>query len=96
MLQARLGDCDVRALIVDLESEGGMELIGYLRGPGAGPKERGVRIVAFGPHVALEALRGAESAGADAVMARGAFSRQLPEILRLLGGSGPVQSDLRD
>jgi hypothetical protein len=59
-----------------------MALIRRLRGEGASVKERAIRIVAFGPHVAVEMLRAAKEAGADAVMARGAFAGRLPEILR--------------
>lgn len=43
-----------------------------------------VQIVAFGPHVDTEALRAAKSAGADAVMTRGAFNAKLPELLKQL------------
>jgi hypothetical protein len=88
MLEARLADSTVRALIVDLESgETGLLLIRALRGenknPGRDP-DRTIQILAFGPHIALELFEQARAAGADRVLARGAFDRQLPEILRAL------------
>jgi hypothetical protein len=43
-------------------------------------------IVAFGPHVAVEAFAAAKAAGADRVLARGAFDRGLVEILKGLEG----------
>jgi CheY-like chemotaxis protein len=41
-----------------------------------------VPVVAFGPHVDGEALTAARDAGADRVLARSAFVRLLPELLR--------------
>ena len=101
MLEARLVDSPVRSLIVDLESEGGMSLIQRLRGEGADERARAVRVLAFGPHVAVELFQQAKRAGADAVMARGAFSGRLPEILRQLAadpgaGGGGVRDDLHE
>ena len=87
MLDARLGDSEVRGLIVDLEAaEVGLELI---RAAGEDLRARGVRVVAFGPHVAVETLQAARDAGAHEVMPRGAFSNALPDLLVALeAGSG--------
>lgn len=90
MLEARLADSPVRALVVDLEApEVGLALIARLRGAGAGERDRGggvwggkVRIVAFGPHVAKDLLQAARDAGADDVMPRGAFDHGMADILR--------------
>ncbi|MFM9995430.1 MAG: hypothetical protein ACKVU4_06465 [Phycisphaerales bacterium] len=41
-------------------------------------------ILAFGPHVAVELFARAKEAGADETLARGAFDRRLPDILRAL------------
>lgn len=49
-----------------------------------------VRILAFGPHVAVDLFEKARRAGADIVLARGAFDRRLPDILRDLAGTPPV------
>jgi hypothetical protein len=43
-------------------------------------------VVAFAPHVAEELLAAAESAGADRVMTRGAFVRELPQLVRGVEG----------
>lgn len=94
MLGARLGDSAVRALIVDLESEHGLDLIGHLRGGlGAAGPGAAVRILAFGPHVMVEKLRQAKELGADTVMARGGFSARLPQILRELASDAPALAD---
>ena len=85
MLEARLVDSPVRSLIVDLEAgEPGMELIRRLRDARADERAKAIRIVVFGPHVATQALAAAKAAGADAIMARGAFSARLPQILQEL------------
>jgi hypothetical protein len=55
---------------------------------GEDPGQRPIRVLAFGPHVEVELFEQARAAGADVVMARGAFDRRLPEILRELGGGG--------
>jgi CheY-like chemotaxis protein len=46
------------------------------------PATSGVDIVAFGPHVAADALTAARAAGADRVLARSAFVRVLPDLMR--------------
>jgi hypothetical protein len=82
MLRARLADSAVRAAIVDLEArEAAIEIIRALRAEGGPDPERRIRIVAFGPHVAVELLEEARAAGADVVLARGAFDRRLPQLL---------------
>jgi len=85
MLQARLADSPVTAVIVDLDAlDSSLAIINRLRGPNATPTERAIRVVAFGPHVAIEAFEAARLAGADKVLARGAFARHLPEWLTAL------------
>ncbi|MBY0262114.1 MAG: hypothetical protein K2Q20_07200 [Phycisphaerales bacterium] len=79
MLDARLVDSPVGSLIVDLDAgEMALDLIKRVR---ADPTRTGVRVVAFGPHVDTQRLAEAKRLGADAVMARGAFSARLPSIL---------------
>jgi hypothetical protein len=82
MLDARLADCDVAALLVDLDK--GEEALGFiarLKGPAATPRERGVRVVAFGPHVAKDLLQRARDAGANDVLTRGALEHNLEDVL---------------
>jgi len=87
MLEARLADSPVKALLVDLEKgEEGLALIRRLRGEGAQGSERGIRILAWGPHVAKELLQKARDLGADEVLTRGAFDHGMGEILVRLEG----------
>ncbi len=87
MLDARLADSQVKALILDLEAGPvTMELLAHIRKLPATP-ERQIRVVAFGPHVEVGALREAAAAGAESVLTRGAFSARLPEILQDLDRS---------
>ena len=90
MLEARLADSPVRGLIVDLEA--GDAALDLIRRTAAAPLpatgER-IRVVAFGPHVAVDRLDAARAAGADEVLPRGSFDRRLIEILRSLDGTAP-------
>lgn len=85
MLEARLADSPVRALVVDLDvPETALALIARLRDPEAGDRERAVRVLAWGPHVEKELFEQARRAGADEVLTRGAFDHAMPEILARL------------
>ncbi|MFG0259039.1 MAG: hypothetical protein ACF8LK_01695 [Phycisphaerales bacterium JB041] len=88
MLEARLADSPVNALVVDLEAgETGIGLIERLRGPDSSEAERAITVLAFGPHVMTELFEQARAAGADRAMARGGFAAQLPQILQTLDGA---------
>lgn len=88
MLEARLVDSPVQALVVDLEmEETALAMIRRAKQAGGGVGKAGsggVRVVAFGPHVEVETLREARAAGADSVMTRGALAAHLPNVLRSL------------
>jgi hypothetical protein len=85
MLNARLADSDVRGLVVDLDSpEVSLELIRAMRARLSEASTASVRIFAFGPHVAVELFEQARAAGANEVLARGAFDRRISEVLTLL------------
>jgi DNA-binding NarL/FixJ family response regulator len=66
-----------RLVLVDLQAKEGVAAV-------AGVRERapGARVVAFAPHVAEDLLSAAREAGADRVMVRGAFVRDLPQLVR--------------
>ena len=109
MLEARLADSPVAAMLVDLDApEVAMQLIQRLRGEQAGERERSILIVAWGPHVAVDLLQAAKRAGANVVMTRGAFAGRLPEILTALAAApsnpaaagpaaaGPLTDQLED
>jgi CheY-like chemotaxis protein len=82
MLEARLADTEPTAILLDLTTpETAMGLIARLRDDRAGPKERAIRVIAFGPHVEKDALQAARNAGADEVLTRGALDHHMEEIL---------------
>lgn len=88
MLRARLDQVDdgkangpVSVLMVDLDlGNAAFDLIAQAAAHPAPP-----RIIAFGPHVLATALAKAKDVGADAAMTRGAFTAQLPELIRAAG-----------
>jgi hypothetical protein len=90
MLDARLADSPVRAIMLDLDSaDTALAMIARLRGPTATDQTRSVRILAFGPHVAKELFQQARDAGADDVMPRGALDHHMEDImLKLESGAG--------
>jgi hypothetical protein len=91
MLEARLADCEVASLIVDLDKpDEALAMIARLRGPTAKDAERAIRILGFGPHVAKDLLQSARNAGADSVMTRGMFDRDLSDILLKLASRARV------
>jgi hypothetical protein len=97
MLEARLADSTIKAMVVDLDApEIAVLLINRLRCPNATPTERGIVILAYGPHVAVDAFEAARKAGADWVLARGAFARNLPDWLRALSGGAGTFAHARD
>ena len=69
-----------RLIIVDLDTRtlDPVDLIRQIRNEPALP---GVRVLAYVSHVREDLIEGARAAGADQVMARGAFARQLAAIL---------------
>jgi hypothetical protein len=91
MLEDRLADSRVTALLVDLDSpQTAIELIRFVRASEAAAESARVQVVAWGPHVGIEAMESAKEAGADVVMARGAFASRLAELLKgLEAGASP-------
>ena len=86
MLEARLSEGLPAGLIVDLEKpELAVELIRRLREE---PEAGEIPVIAFGPHVAADALRSARQAGATEALPRGLFTQRLPEILTVMGAPG--------
>jgi len=70
-----------RLVLLDLDARGVdvPALVGSLK---ADPSLATIPLVVFGAHVEGEALRAARMAGADRVLARSAFVRELPNLLR--------------
>ena len=81
----RLSDPSVRAVIFDLNHRSGsaVEVIRSLKSGGAA---NNIRLVGFLSHVQGDLAAAAREAGCDMVMARSAFSQQLPQLLRQLAG----------
>ncbi len=73
-------------IIVDLtaKSADAVEVIQQVR---AQPSLKNVSVLAFGPHVDGELKTRAQSAGASMVLARSAFSANLPQIFKRHGGT---------
>jgi CheY-like chemotaxis protein len=70
-----------RIVFIDLDSRGAdpLALIARLKDT---PASRGARVVAFASHVRTDLIEAARGAGADRVLARGAFARILPRLVR--------------
>lgn len=95
MLEARLVDSPVRAVLIDLEAQPiAGQIIDRLRGGTPAGQIGSIRLLAFGPHVAVDQLRAAKAAGVETVMARGALHARLAIILQDLASSdGPTHAD---
>ncbi len=78
-LLAKVREGDTRLIILDLDRRGLAitEVIGQLKATSS------AMILAYVSHIQEDAIREAKSAGADKVIARGAFAKQLPELLTL-------------
>lgn len=102
MLEARLADSPVRALIVDLDvAEMALAMIARVKGRGIGHQASGIsikqdpaaaslpiRVLAFGPHIEKNTLQAARDAGADDVLTRGAFDHHMDGVLTKLAAGG--------
>lgn len=77
-----------RLIILDLDARG-VDVPALVAQLKSDPALAGIHVVVFGAHVEGAALRAAREAGADRVLARSAFVRELPELLReARGGEG--------
>lgn len=68
-----------RLVIVDLEARG--DPAGAIARLKAEPATVHLPVIAFSPHVKEDAIAAARAAGAERVLARGAFFRDLPHLL---------------
>ncbi len=78
---ARAHATSPRLILLDLETRGA-DVIALIRALKSDPKLQRIPVIAFGPHVRSDALARAHEAGADRVLARSAFVRELPTLLR--------------
>jgi hypothetical protein len=65
--------------LVDLDAETEIETMIRLL------KERGLLVVAFGPHLDTERRKAARAAGADRVLAKSKFVTELPRLMEAAG-----------
>ena len=73
-----------RLVMVDVQARDAVAAVRGVR-----DRAPAARVVAFGPHVAEEALAAVRAAGADDVWPRGRFVRDLPGLVaRVLGEGG--------
>lgn len=86
MLEARLAEGGVKALIIELGAPSAKEMMERVQRQAPEPGQRPIRIVVFGPHVDRDGLQSARDAGASEVLTRGAFDHNLEEILLSLAG----------
>jgi len=75
-----------RVVMIDIDARG-VDVPGLIARLKSDPETSAIPVVAFGSHVNADALRAAREAGADRVLARSAFVRDLPA---LLGGGPPA------
>ncbi len=81
-------DCQI-ILDLNLRSGDAVDLVRMLK---TDPATRGVPILGFVSHVQTDLIRRAREAGCDKVVARSAFSEQLPQLLAELAAGTPTQS----
>jgi DNA-binding NarL/FixJ family response regulator len=92
-LETHAAERAIEAVILDLNSVAVIETVRSLKQEAC---TRSVPLVGFVSHVATDMIAAARAAGCDQVIARSAFTKHLPEILRRLsqgsgiGGQGSV------
>ena len=86
-LQNSLAGSDAGAVLLDLNHRSG-KAISALEGLRTDPATRSVPVVAFLSHVQTDLGQAARAAGCNRVMARSAFSQQLPVLLQELSNKG--------
>ena len=82
-LEGRLAAGGAGAILLDLNHRSG-KAIASLEKLKSGPVTRSIPVVGFLSHVQTDLAQAARTAGCDRVMARSAFSQQLPALLREL------------
>jgi CheY-like chemotaxis protein len=71
------------AVILDLSAPRAIDVLRSLKN---NPATASARVVGYASHVATGTIATARAAGCDQVLARSAFTRQLPDLLRALAG----------
>lgn len=84
-LRERVARGAVNAVILDLSAAPALDALRMLKADAA---TASAQVAGFASHVAIETIAAARAAGCDQVLARSAFTRQLPELLRRLASEG--------
>jgi CheY-like chemotaxis protein len=82
----------IRGIVVDLNHRSG-SAVDLIRGLKSDPSTATLPVVGFLSHVQADLAQAARSAGCDIVLARSAFTQQLPELLRKLAGMGAPETE---
>lgn len=80
---AAIAKAQPQAIFLDLNSRG-LPALDWIRTLKSDPVTCPIRIVGFASHVQEELISAARAAGCDSVMARSAFTQQLPDLLKSL------------
>jgi len=78
-----IAEAQPQAIILDLNSRQ-LPALDWIQALKSDPATRSIRIVGFVSHVQEQLISDARAAGCDSVMARSAFTQQLPNLLRSL------------
>jgi DNA-binding NarL/FixJ family response regulator len=81
-IEKHVADGRIEAAILDLSSAAALDVIRELKREA---RTRSLPVIGFVSHVATDVIAAARAAGCDQVLARSAFTKQLPELLRSLG-----------
>ena len=90
-LTERLSQDSPSAVICDLNYRAGLA-IEAIRELKRNPDLREIHVIGFISHVQSDLIASAREAGCDTVLARSAFSQQLPQILRNYQNAAPTSS----
>jgi len=82
----------IRGIVVDLNHRSG-SAVDLIRGLKDDPSTATLLVIGFLSHVQADLAQAARSAGCDMVLARSAFTQQLPALLRKLAGKGAPETE---
>jgi CheY-like chemotaxis protein len=80
---AAIAEAQPQAIILDLGSRS-LPAVDLIRTLKADPSTQAIPIIGFVSHVQEQIIADARAAGCDSVMARSAFTQQLPQLLKSL------------
>jgi DNA-binding NarL/FixJ family response regulator len=82
----------IRGVVIDLNHRSG-SAVDLIRGLKSDPSTAALPVLGFLSHVQADLAQAARSAGCDMVLARSAFTQQLPALLRKLAGMGGPETE---